>query len=231
MRKIIVHKYGGTSVENIKKMKNIAKRVINLYNEGNSIVLVISAMGKTTDHLVEMARAITENPDRRELDMLISTGEQVSVSLMSIIFKSLGYDSISLTGYQAGIVTSSDYNKGKIEDIDISKIEKYLQEKKIVIVAGFQGRTEEGDITTLGRGGSDTTAVALAAKLQSKCEIYTDVDGIYAVDPRKLGKARLLSEISYDEMMELSNLGAKLWKCVLLKWVKHFKCQYILEIA
>jgi len=209
MKKIIVQKYGGTSVENIKKMKNIVNRVIKLYDEGHSIVLVISAMGKTTDHLVEMAKAITENPDKRELDMLISTGEQVSVSLISIIFKSLGYDSISLTGYQAGIVTSSDYNKGKIADIDISKIKKYLQEKKIVIVAGFQGITENGDITTLGRGGSDTTAVALAAKLQSICEIYTDVDGIYAIDPKKYKNAQLLSEISYEEMMELSNLGAK----------------------
>ncbi|WFD11150.1 aspartate kinase [Tepidibacter hydrothermalis] len=205
---IIVQKYGGTSVGSIDKMKEIAKRVIDQRDKGNDVVVVVSAMGKSTDRLVEMAKEISQNPCKRELDMLLSTGEQVSISLLSMIFKEQGYDSISLTGFQAGIKTEGLHTKNRVAEINIDIIEKHLTEGKIVVVAGFQGMNENGDITTLGRGGSDTTAVALAAKLNCTCEIYTDVEGIYGVDPRVYPNAKKLDYISYEEMMELSSLGA-----------------------
>ena len=206
---IIVQKYGGTSVETIEKMKDIARRVIERKKEGNDMVIVVSAMGKTTNRLIELTKSISENPCKRELDMLLSTGEQVSISLLSMVFKELGYDAISLTGPQAGIKTKGNHTKSRIEDINIGIIKSHLNEGKIVIVAGFQGVNENGDITTLGRGGSDTTAVALAAKLKCMCEIYTDVDGIYSVDPRLYADAKKLHSIDYEEMMEMSSLGAK----------------------
>lgn len=206
--RVIVQKYGGTSVESTEKIKNVAKRVIAEKEKGNEIVVVVSAMGKTTDHLINLSKEISPNPSKRELDMLLSTGEQVSISLLSMAFQEYGYESISLTGFQAGIKTIGPYTKNKISDIDISAIENYLQEGKIVVVAGFQGINEEGDITTLGRGGSDTTAVALAAKLKSECSIYTDVEGIYSVDPRLYKNAKKLDVISYEEMMEMASLGA-----------------------
>lgn len=206
--KIIVQKYGGTSVENIEKIKNVAKRVIAKKEEGFQMVVVVSAMGKTTDALIGLSKEISPNPSKRDLDMLLSTGEQVSISLLSMAFQEYGYESISLTGFQAGIKTRGPYNKNKISEIDISKIKEHLEEGKIVVVAGFQGINEEGDITTLGRGGSDTTAVALSAKLNSLCCIYTDVEGIYSVDPRIYKEAKKLEYISYEEMMEMASLGA-----------------------
>ena len=205
---IIVQKYGGTSVGNIEKIKSVAKRVIEEKEKGNDIVVVVSAMGKTTDDLVNLSREISTNPSKRDLDMLLSTGEQISISLLSMAFQEYGYDSISLTGFQAGIRTQGPYTKNKISDIHIEKIRTYLEEGKIVVVAGFQGINENGDITTLGRGGSDTTAVALAAKLECDCSIYTDVEGIYSVDPRLYADAKKLDVISYEEMMEMSSLGS-----------------------
>jgi len=206
---LVVQKYGGSSVATLEKMNKVADAVIKRKKEGFNVVVVVSAMGKTTNNLIEMAKSISKEPCKRELDMLMATGEQVSSSLLSIIFQEKGYDSISLTGFQAGIKTEGVHTKNKISEIDTDKIKRYLEEDKIVVVAGFQGINTEGDITTLGRGGSDTTAVALAAKLKCECEIYTDVDGIYSVDPRLFSNAKRLDYISYEEMMEMSCLGAK----------------------
>ena len=175
---ILVHKYGGTSVGTTERIKHIAKRVILEKEKGNDMVVVVSAMGKTTDHLVEMSKEIAINPNKREMDLILSTGEQVSIALLSMAFQEFGYDAIALTGFQAGIKTYGPHTKNKILDIDDEKIKNYLKEGKVVVVAGFQGVNENGDITTLGRGGSDTTAVAIAAKLGCPCHIYTDVDGI-----------------------------------------------------
>ena len=205
---ILVHKYGGTSVGTTEKIKRIAKRVIAEKEKGNDMVVVVSAMGKTTDHLVEMSKEIAINPNKREMDLILSTGEQVSIALLLMAFQEFGYDAIALTGFQAGIKTYGPHTKNKILDIDDEKIKNYLKEGKVVVVAGFQGVNENGDITTLGRGGSDTTAVAIAAKLGCPCHIYTDVDGIYSVDPRLYKEAKKLDVISYEEMMEMASLGA-----------------------
>lgn len=204
----VVQKYGGTSVGTIDKIKNVAKRVAKRKEKGDDVVVVVSAMGKTTDILLEMADEISLHPDRRELDMLISTGEQVSIALLTIALKELGYDAISFTGLQAGIITIGFHTKARIDDIETKNVKTNLNKGKIVVVAGFQGVDEEGNITTLGRGGSDTTAVALAAKLNAVCEIYTDVDGIYTVDPRLFSTAKKLDSISYEEMVEMASLGA-----------------------
>ena len=205
---ILVHKYGGTSVGTTERIKHIAKRVILEKEKGNDMVVVVSAMGKTTDYLVEMSKEIAINPNKREMDLILSTGEQVSIALLSMAFQEFGYDAIALTGFQAGIKTYGPHTKNKILDIDDEKIKNYLKEGKVVVVAGFQGVNENGDITTLGRGGSDTTAVAIAAKLGCPCHIYTDVDGIYSVDPRLYKEAKKLDVISYEEMMEMASLGA-----------------------
>lgn len=205
---ILVYKYGGTSVASTDKIKNIAKKIIAEKEKGHDLVVVVSAMGKTTDGLIELSKKISTNPDKRDLDMLLSTGEQVSISLLSMALKEYGVDAICLTGFQAGIKTQGPHTKNKIIDIDIEKVKSYLKEGKVVVVAGFQGMNEKGDITTLGRGGSDTTAVALAAKLRGGCHIYTDVDGIYSVDPRLYKEAKKLDDISYEEMMEMASLGA-----------------------
>ena len=205
---ILVHKYGGTSVGTTERIKHIAKRVILEKEKGNDMVVVVSAMGNTTDHLVEMSKEIAINPNKREMDLILSTGEQVSIALLSMAFQEFGYDAIALTGFQAGIKTYGPHTKNKILDIDDEKIKNYLKEGKVVVVAGFQGVNENGDITTLGRGGSDTTAVAIAAKLGCPCHIYTDVDGIYSVDPRLYKEAKKLDVISYEEMMEMASLGA-----------------------
>lgn len=205
---ILVHKYGGTSVGTTEKIKRIAKRVIAEKEKGNDMVVVVSAMGKTTDYLVEMSKEIAINPNKREMDLILSTGEQVSIALLSMAFQEFGYDAIALTGFQAGIKTYGPHTKNKILDIDDEKIKNYLKEGKVVVVAGFQGVNENGDITTLGRGGSDTTAVAIAAKLGCPCHIYTDVDGIYSVDPRLYKEAKKLDVISCEEMMEMASLGA-----------------------
>ena len=205
---IIVHKYGGTSVATTEKIMNIAKYLGSVKDSGNDVVVVVSAMGKTTDALIKLAREITDKPDSREMDRLMSTGEQQTIALLSIALQTLGYEAISLTGAQAGIKTSGHYMKNKIDGINGKEIKEHLSEGKIVVVAGFQGINEAGDVTTLGRGGSDTSAVALAAALGGRCEIYTDVDGIYTIDPRIYKKAKKLPVISYDEMMELAFLGA-----------------------
>ncbi len=205
---IIVQKYGGTSVGTTEKIKNVAKRVASRKDQGDEVVVVLSAMGKTTDSLIDMAKELSTTPSKRDLDMLMATGEQISIALLSMALNDMGYEAVSLTGFQAGIITEGFHTKSRIQDVDDDKVKQYLSEGKIVVVAGFQGINENGDITTLGRGGSDTTAVALAAKLQCSCEIYTDVDGIYTVDPRLFPSARKLNVISYEEMLEMSSLGS-----------------------
>ncbi len=187
----IVQKYGGTSVATVEKIKNVAKSIVKRKREGNDIVVVVSAMGHTTDNLINLAKDISNVPDKRELDALISTGEMVSSSLLSMAIKELGEDAISYTAYQINISTNGQHGKSLINDIDKKKIDKSLKEGKVVVVAGFQGINCDGNITTLGRGGSDTSAVAIAAKLNNAiCEIYTDVDGIYSVDPRVYDRAK-----------------------------------------
>ena len=205
---MIVHKYGGSSVATTEKIFNIAKSIKELYEKEKKIVIVVSAMGKTTNSLLELANNITENPNKRELDRLLSTGENQSISLLSIALNSLGVPSVSLTAEQIPIKTKGVHGKSTIKDIDKNILLKYLNEDKVLVVAGFQGINNIGDVTTLGRGGSDTTAVALAATLGCKCEIYTDVDGIYRIDPRIYENAKKIQTISYEEMMELAYLGA-----------------------
>ena len=210
MKNLIVQKYGGTSVGDIERIKNVARRVIKTKESGKDVVVVVSAMGDSTDDLLEMAYSISDRPAEREMDMLLATGEQVSIALLAIAIQDMGHDVISLTGAQCGIITSDRFNRAKIDSIHTTRIMKELQNKKIVIVAGFQGINANRDITTLGRGGSDTTAVALAAALEAeKCEIYTDVNGVYTADPRIVPEATLIPAISYDEVIELAALGAK----------------------
>lgn len=206
---VVVQKYGGSSVADIDRIKNVANRIKQRKDKNDDIVVVVSAMGKSTDNLIAMAKSLSQNPDKREMDVLLSTGEQVTISLLSIALNEMGIKAVSLTGAQAGIKTDGIHTKNKIVDVDDERIRKYLSQGNVVIVAGFQGINENDDITTLGRGGSDTTAVALAAKLNAVCEIYTDVDGIYSVDPRLYKKARKIDSISYEEMMEMACLGSK----------------------
>ncbi|PMB77970.1 MAG: aspartate kinase [Thermodesulfobacterium geofontis] len=207
---LIVQKYGGTSVANLERIRAVAERIIEYKNQGHDLVVVVSAMAGETDRLINLAKQITEDPPLRELDLLISTGEQVSSALLSIMLYSLGYPAIALLGYQVPIYTTELYTKAKIKEIKVDKIREYLSQGKIVIIAGFQGVTEKGDITTLGRGGSDTTAVALAAALKADlCEIYTDVEGVYTADPRIVSNAKKLKKISYEEMLEMASSGAK----------------------
>ncbi|MGC5326395.1 aspartate kinase [Brevibacillus sp. SYSU BS000544] len=206
---LIVQKYGGTSVGTIERMQRVADRIIETKEQGNDVVVVVSAMGKSTDVLVDMAKQITAQPSEREMDMLLSTGEQVSIALLAMTLQTKGYEAVSLTGWQAGITTESYHSRARIQDIEHTRLKKELAEGKIIIVAGFQGFTPDGEITTLGRGGSDTTAVALAASLEAdKCEIFTDVSGVFTADPRVVPSAQKLDRISYDEMLELANLGA-----------------------
>jgi aspartate kinase len=207
---IIVQKYGGSSVGDAEKIKNVARRVAARRDKGDELVVVVSAMGKTTDQLIDLARQVSDQPEDRELDVLLSTGETVSSSLMAMALRAHDYPAISLSGAQAGIGTEARYGRARILSVDPQRIHKELGEGKIVIVAGFQGISEEMDITTLGRGGSDTTAVSLAVALEADtCEIYTDVDGVYTTDPRIEPKARKLKEINYEEMLELATYGAK----------------------
>ena len=205
---IVVQKYGGTSVGSTERILNVAKRIIAKKQNGYQVVVVVSAMGKTTDDLVKLAYEINPSPPKRELDRLLSTGEQISISLLSMALQSLGHNAISFTGPQVGIRTSGRHTKSRIEGIDTTKIMEALNDDKIVIIAGFQGVNENDDVTTLGRGGSDTSAVALACVLDAPCEIYTDVEGIFGVDPRLYPKAKKLDAVSYDEMLEMASLGA-----------------------
>ena len=211
MKSIIVQKYGGTSVADPERIKEVASRVIKTKKEGYCVVVVVSAMGETTDALIRLAHQINITPEDREIDMLLSTGEQISIALLAMAIHSMGYEAISFTGAQVGIVTDSTHTKAKIVKINPKKILQELKKDNIVIVAGFQGIDYEKNITTLGRGGSDTTAVALAAVLKAeRCDIYTDVEGVYTIDPRIVPNAKKLKEISYDEMLELAVLGAKI---------------------
>lgn len=205
---MVVHKYGGSSVATTEKILDIAKSLKDIYDKKEQIVVVVSAMGKTTNKLISLAHEITSNPDKREMDRLMSTGENQTIALLSIALNSLGVPSVSYTGEQLEIKTKGVHMKNTIESINKDKILKALNENKVVIVAGFQGVNAIGDVTTLGRGGSDTTAVALSCALKCKCEIYTDVDGIYRIDPRIYGDAKKIQNISYEEMMELAYLGA-----------------------
>ena len=207
--KIIVQKYGGTSVGTPERIMAVADRIKTYVGNGYSVVVVVSAMGKTTDQLIDLAKQITKTPSKREMDMLLSTGEQVSIAMLAMALHEKGMDAISYTGSQVRLMTDGNFSEAKIESIKTDRILKSLGENKVVIVAGFQGIDEEDNITTLGRGGSDTTAVALAAVLKTRdCEIYTDVDGVYTADPRVVPNTKKLMEISYDEMLELARLGA-----------------------
>ncbi|NQD68029.1 aspartate kinase [Bacillus haikouensis] len=221
---IIVQKFGGTSVGSVERIQNVASRILEEKKRGNDVVVVVSAMGKTTDTLVGLAREITSQPSKREMDMLLSTGEQVTISLLTMALIQAGQEAISYTGWQAGIETESVYSNARITNIHTEKIATQLQSGKVVIVAGFQGMTLSGEITTLGRGGSDTTAVAIAAALKAdRCDIYTDVDGVYTSDPRYIEGARKLPSISYDEMLELANLGAGVLHPRAVEFAKNYQ--------
>jgi len=207
---LVVQKYGGTSVANLERIRKVAERIVNYKKQGHDLVVVVSAMAGETDRLINLAKQITDNPPLREFDLLVSTGEQVSSSLLAITLHSMGYPAIALLGYQIPIYTTDLFTKAKIKEIKVDKIKNELSDGKIVVVAGFQGVTDKGDITTLGRGGSDTTAVALAAALKADlCEIYTDVEGVYTADPRIVSGAKKLKKISYEEMLEMASSGAK----------------------
>ena len=207
---LIVQKYGGSSVADAGKIKNVARRIADTKDKGNQVVVVVSAMGDTTDELIELAYQVTEHHVARELDVLLSTGEIVASTLLAMALKAMGYAAISLSGAQAGIRTTSAYSGARIAKVDSKRVVRELEKGNIVIVAGFQGITEEMDITTLGRGGSDTTAVALAASLKAEvCQIYTDVDGVYTADPRLVSEAHCLDEIGYEEMLEMATYGAR----------------------
>ena len=207
---LIVQKFGGTSVADGERLRHVAKIITDTYAKGHRVVAVLSAQGDTTDELIEKAKKINPNPSAREMDMLLSTGEQISVSLCAMAIEALGYPVVSLTGWQSGIVTNTVSTNARIKRIDAERVEAELDRRRIVIVTGFQGINRLGDITTLGRGGSDTSAVALAAALHADlCQIYTDVDGVYTADPREIKGARKLDEITYNEMLELATLGAQ----------------------
>lgn len=207
---LIVQKYGGTSVGTIDKIKHVAKKVVEVKKTGNDLVVVVSAMAGETDRLIELAHQMVDKPDEREYDVLVSTGEQVSIALLSMAIQDLGFRAVSFLGFQIGIVTNNDFTKARILDIDSKKIKDELNRGSVVVIAGFQGIDKHSNVTTLGRGGSDTTAVAVAATLKADvCEIYTDVEGVYTTDPNICPNARKLERISYDEMLEMASLGAK----------------------
>ncbi|MGD7007690.1 aspartate kinase [Metabacillus sp. 84] len=221
---LIVQKFGGTSVGSADRILNVAKRVIQEKENGHDLVVVVSAMGKTTDQLVSLAGELSSKPDKREMDMLLTTGEQITISLLAMALQAKGYEAVSLTGGQAGIFTESRHGNARITRIEDDRITEELTRGKIVVAAGFQGRDENGEITTLGRGGSDTTAVALAAALKAdKCDIYTDVTGVYTTDPRYIQGARKLAGLSYDEMLELANLGAGVLHPRAVEFAKNYQ--------
>ncbi|WNB93219.1 aspartate kinase [Bacillus sp. NEB1478] len=226
----IVQKFGGTSVGSVERIQNVAKRVINEVDNGNEVVVVVSAMGKTTDELVRLAGEISPNPSKREMDMLLTTGEQITIALLTIALHQQGYKAQSLTGWQAGIQTENTFSNARILDIDSKRIEDLLKSGHIAVVAGFQGViSETNDIATLGRGGSDTTAVALAAALKAdRCDIYTDVTGVFTTDPRVVKTARKIPSISYDEMLEMANLGAGVLHPRAVEFAKNY--QIALEV-
>ena len=227
---LIVKKFGGTSVGNTERIFNVAKRCIEDWQRGNDVVVVLSAMGKYTDELIDMAKQVNENPPKREMDMLFTIGEQMSVSLMAMAMNSLKVPAISLNAFQVAMHTTSVYGNARLKRIDVERIRHELEQRKIVIVTGFQGINKYDDYTTLGRGGSDTTAVALAAALNADaCEIYTDVDGVYTADPRKVKNARKLDTITYDEMLELATLGAGVLHNRSVELAKKFGVQLVVR--
>src|SRR5437870_4837298 len=220
---LIVQKFGGTSVGNTERIRQVAARVARYHANGDKIVVVVSAMSGVTDNLIKLAKEIMPLPNEREMDMLLATGEQTTIALSAISLHALGLPAVSLTGAQAGIVTDGVHTKAKIQNITPKRIHELLNEGNVVIVAGFQGQTLEGQVTTLGRGGSDLTAIALAAALKADlCQIYTDVDGVYTADPRICPAANKLEEISYDEMLELASLGAKVMQSRSVEFAKKF---------
>lgn len=207
---LIVQKFGGTSVRDAERIDNVARIVTSAYKDGNDVIVVVSAQGDTTDDLIAKAAEVNHRPSKREMDMLLSSGEQISAALLSMAIERMGYPVISLLGWQAGFDTTSDYGNARIKKIDSSRVKKELDKRRIVVITGFQGVNRYGDMTTLGRGGSDTSAVAMAAAMHADlCQIYTDVDGVYTADPRKIPGAKKLSCITYDEMLELASLGAQ----------------------
>lgn len=227
---LIVKKFGGSSVANSERVLNVAKIVLDTYKEGHSVVVVVSAQGDTTDNLIKKAKEINPNPSRREMDVLLSTGEQISMALLAMAIEKEGYPVVSLTGHQAGISSDSNYGNARIKSIDPERIFRELDRKNIVIVAGFQAWNRYEDITTLGRGGSDTTAVALAAALKADlCEIYTDVDGVYTADPRIVPDAAKLDDISFDEMLELASLGANVLHSRSVEMAKKYNVNLVVR--
>lgn len=225
---LVVKKFGGSSVADTERIFNVARRCIEDYNRGNDVVVVLSAMGKTTDGLIARAHEISAHPPKRELDMLLTTGEQVSVALMAMAIQSLGVPAVSLNAAQIRMKTTSAYGQAKLKRIDTERIKNELDARKIVVITGFQGINKFDDMTTLGRGGSDTTAVALAAVLHADaCEIYTDVDGVYTADPRIVPNARKLPEVSYDEMLEFASLGAKVLHNRSVEMAKRYNVQLV----
>lgn len=220
---LIVQKYGGTSVANIDRLRNVAARVAEGYDKGNNMIVVLSAMAGVTDSIIKLANQVADNPENRELDVLLSTGEQTTVALLAIILISMGYPAKSMLGHQANIHTNDAFGRARIINIHANRIKKLIQKKTIAVLAGFQGCNSEGDITTLGRGGSDTSAVAIAAALKADmCEIFTDVKGIYTADPNICPNAQKLKKISYDEMLEMSSLGAKVLQIRSVEFAKKY---------
>src|SRR6187397_2356578 len=217
---VIVQKYGGSSVADVDKLKHVAQRVMRTKAAGHDVVVVVSAMGDTTDDLLRLAKKVSANPDRRELDMLLSAGERISMALLSVAIRELGGNAISFTGSQSGIITNDRHVDARIIEVRPFRIQDELARGRIVVVAGYQGVSYKKEITTLGRGGSDTTAVALAAALDADCEIYSDVDGVYTADPRVVPAARRLSELSYEEMQELAESGAKVLNAQAVEFAK-----------
>ncbi len=220
---LIVQKYGGTSVGDVDRIRNVAKRVAKTYDQGNDVVIILSAMAGVTDNLIKLAHVASSNPNKRELDVMLSTGEQTTVALLAMILKDMGYSATSLLGFQADIRTDAQSCSARIISIGADRIHDLIRDRQIVVVAGFQGHDEKGNITTLGRGGSDTSAVAIAAAIHADtCEIFTDVDGIYTTDPNVCDKARKLDRISYDEMLEMSSLGAKVLQIRSVEFAKKY---------
>ena len=227
---LVVQKFGGTSVGSAERIKNVAERVMEEKQRGNDVVVVVSAMGKTTDDLVKLAGELAERPSKREMDVLLSTGEQITISLLAMALNAKGTEAVSFTGWQAGIQTEAVHGNARILNIETEKIQAQLKLGKVVIVAGFQGVTEDGAIATLGRGGSDTTAVALAAALKAdKCDIYTDVTGVFTTDPRYIQNARKLLAVSYDEMLELANLGAGVLHPRAVEYAKNYQVPLVVR--
>lgn len=221
---LIVQKFGGTSVADLERIRHVAKRVAKTYNQGNDVVVILSAMAGTTDNLIEMANKVTPAPNKRELDVLLATGEQTTAALLSIMLRSMKYPALSMLGYQAEVVTDHTFGNARILEIGANRIKNLIKKRNIVVVAGFQGCDIQGNITTLGRGGSDTSAVAIAAAIKADiCEIYTDVDGIYTADPNICKKAKKIKEISYDEMLNMASLGAKVLQIRSVGFAKKYR--------